>query len=127
MFLFRTRENAQRKYIDLIQRVAAKWPNWDPPRNIRVSIALPQPLVCFSALSTSPPSPPFLSQRKQPGDFGTVNKKTGELIVEGNIYTHPDIAQIARHHRPIRTAEVDHYQINSFEVRDLGVNANAGV
>jgi len=96
MFLFRSRENAQRKYIDLIKRAAAKWPNWDPPRNIR------------------------------PGDFGTVNKKTGELIVEGNIYTHPDIAQIACQHRPIRAAEVDHYHINSFEVRQLGVNADAG-
>jgi len=94
MFLFRSRENAQRKYIDLIKKAAAKWPNWDPPRNIR------------------------------PGDLGTINKETGELIVEGNIYTHPDIAQIARQHRPIRTAEVDHYHINSFEVRQLDVNAD---
>lgn len=37
MFLFRTRENAQRKYVDLIKEAAARWPNWDPPRNIRVS------------------------------------------------------------------------------------------
>jgi hypothetical protein len=117
MFLFRSRENAQRKYIDLIKRAAAKCPNWDPPRNIRVSTASPpQPLVSFSALSACLP---------QPGDFGTVNKKTGELIVEGNIYTHPDIAQIACQHRPIRAAEVDHYHINSFEVRQLGVNVDA--
>ena len=41
MFFFRTKENAQRKYIDLIKEAAAKWANWDPPRNIRVSIVAP--------------------------------------------------------------------------------------
>ncbi|KAH9998003.1 hypothetical protein BJV77DRAFT_787659 [Russula vinacea] len=96
MFRFRTRENAQRKYVDLIKCASAKWPNWDPPRNFR------------------------------PGDFGVVNKKTGALIVEGNIYTHPDIAQIAHQYHQIQAAEVDHYQINSFDVRGLDVNAAAG-
>jgi hypothetical protein len=37
MVLFRTKENAQRKYIDLIKEAAAKWPNWDPARKINVS------------------------------------------------------------------------------------------
>ena len=119
MFLFRTRENAQRKYIDLIKRAAAKWPNWDPPRSIRVSIMSSQPLVCYERLTSLVP-------QQNLGDFGTINKKTGALTVEGNIYTHPDIAQIACQHRPIQTAEVDHYQINSFEVRQLDVNAGAG-
>ena len=32
----------------------------------------------------------------QIGDFGTIDKKTGELIVEGNIFTHPQIKQIAK-------------------------------
>jgi hypothetical protein len=63
---------------------------------------------------------------RQPGDFGTINKKTGGLIVEGNIYTHPDIAQIAHGFHPIQAAEVDHYQINSFEVQGLDVNAAVG-
>jgi len=40
MFLFPTKENAQRKYIDLIWEAATKWPNWDPPKRIRVSIAV---------------------------------------------------------------------------------------
>lgn len=40
MTLFRTKENAQRKYVDLIKEAAAKWANWDPARNIYVSIAL---------------------------------------------------------------------------------------
>ncbi|KAG8215952.1 hypothetical protein J3R82DRAFT_7932 [Butyriboletus roseoflavus] len=46
----------QRKYIDLIRQVSSKWVNWDPPIEIRV------------------------------GAYGTVDKETGELIVEGNIY-----------------------------------------
>ncbi len=41
MALFRTKENAQRKYIDIIKEAAAKWPNWDPARSIRVSVAIP--------------------------------------------------------------------------------------
>jgi hypothetical protein len=40
MTLFRTKENAQRKYVDLIKEAAAKWANWDPARNILVSIAI---------------------------------------------------------------------------------------
>ena len=67
-----------------------------------------------------------LPNKKQPGDFGTVDKKTGGLVVEGNIYTHPDIAQIAHGYQPIRTAEVDHYQINSFEARVVNVNTAVG-
>ena len=77
-------------------------------------------LVYFAFTVSSSPPP------QKPGDFGVVNKKTGALIVEGNIYTHPDIAQIAHQYHPIQAAEVDHYQINSFEVRGLDVNAAAG-
>ena len=119
MFFFRTKENAQRKYIDLIKEAAAKWPNWDPPRNIRVSIIAPWS-ISFR-LSACP-----LPQQKQPGDFGTVNKKTGGLNVEGNIYYHPNIAPIAYKYLPIEGAVVDHYQINSFEVRVSDVNATIG-
>ncbi|KAH0831042.1 hypothetical protein J3R83DRAFT_13546 [Lanmaoa asiatica] len=46
----------QRKYIDLIREVSSKWVNWDPPIEVQV------------------------------GSFGTVDKETGDLIVEGNIY-----------------------------------------
>jgi hypothetical protein len=67
-----------------------------------------------------------LSPTKQPGDFGTVNKKTGGLNVEGNIYSLPDIAPIAYKYLPVEGAVVDHYQINSFEVRVSDVNATIG-
>lgn len=63
----------------------------------------------------------------QAGDFGTIKKKTGELIVEGNIYSHGDIATIAILHPPIQEAEVDHYQIQSHEVRGLDVETHTGM
>jgi len=45
MFLFRTKENEQRKYVDLIKEAAGKWPNWDPHKTICVSIASPLRLL----------------------------------------------------------------------------------
>jgi len=88
------KENAQRKYIDLIKEVSSKWANWDPPKRV------------------------------QAGDFGTVNRKTGEFLVEGNIYTHPDIAPIARLYPPFEAPETDQYQIHSYHVRGTNVGAN---
>lgn len=85
-----------------------------------------RPLVRFVPFKCFPPPlfPP--PRQKQPGDFGTVNKKTGGLNVEGNIYSHPDIAPIAYKYLPIEGAVVDHYQINSFEVRVSDVTAAVG-
>jgi hypothetical protein len=76
-------------------------------------------LVCFIPFTCSLP-------QKQPGDFGTVDKKSGRLNVEGNIYNHPDIEQIASNFYPIPEAVVNHYHIESFEVDVLNVNAAAG-
>ena len=33
-----TKENAQRKYIDLIRETSSLWANWDPPKRVRVSL-----------------------------------------------------------------------------------------
>jgi len=49
----------QRKYIDLIHGVSSKWVNWDPPIPVEV------------------------------GAYGHVERETGALRVDGNIY-HPD-------------------------------------
>ncbi|KAG1752086.1 hypothetical protein EDB19DRAFT_1993852 [Suillus lakei] len=49
-------DSASRKFIDLIFQTSSKWANWDPPIEIRV------------------------------GHYGTINKNTGVLEVEGNIY-----------------------------------------
>ncbi|KIJ60772.1 hypothetical protein HYDPIDRAFT_43109 [Hydnomerulius pinastri MD-312] len=45
-----------RKFIDLILSSASKWVNWDPPTSISV------------------------------GDYGSINRETGEFMWEGNIY-----------------------------------------
>ncbi|KAI0304507.1 hypothetical protein B0F90DRAFT_1625955 [Multifurca ochricompacta] len=89
-----SKEHAQRKYIDLIKEASSKWANWDPTKPI------------------------------QAGDFGTVNKKTGELMIEGNIYKHNDIATIANQHPLYEAPEVDQYQIHSYEVRGLDARAD---
>jgi hypothetical protein len=47
---------ASRKFIDLIFQSSSKWANWDPPMTIKV------------------------------GEYGTIDRKTGVLRVEGNIY-----------------------------------------
>jgi hypothetical protein len=83
----------------------------------------------------APPSTLGLSVRfdnptrpnKQPGDFGAVDKRTGELVVEGNIYTHADIVGIASQYPPVLLPEVDHFSIHSYEVRGLSINAGAGL
>jgi len=66
------------------------------------------------------------SLTKQVGDFGTINIKTGDLVVEGNVYTHVDIAKIADQHPPVPTPEVDHHEIPFFEVRELEAKADDG-
>jgi len=96
MALFRTKENAQRKYIDIIKEAAAKWPNWDPARSIRV------------------------------GDFGTVNRKSGELSVEGNIYDHASTKHVAQQYPAVEAPDVDFYQIPSYEVRQVDPRTDPG-
>ncbi|KDQ61809.1 hypothetical protein JAAARDRAFT_190525 [Jaapia argillacea MUCL 33604] len=49
-----------RQYIDLILQALVKWPNWDPSHQIYV------------------------------GDYGVVDKETGALNVQGNIYNDSD-------------------------------------
>ncbi|ETW80127.1 hypothetical protein HETIRDRAFT_322200 [Heterobasidion irregulare TC 32-1] len=56
---------ASRKYIDLIHRETAKYANWDPSKKIEV------------------------------GDYGHINRKTGEFEVEGNVYKHSSTAEKA--------------------------------
>jgi hypothetical protein len=64
----------------------------------------------------------FNSQfHSQAGDFGTVNRKTGEFLVDGNIYTHQDIAPIAHQYPPLEAPETDQYQIHSYHVRGTDV------
>ncbi|KAI9434885.1 hypothetical protein H4582DRAFT_2080554 [Lactarius indigo] len=91
-----TKGNAQRKFIDLINEATFKWANWDPPKVIQI------------------------------GDFGTIDKKSGELKVEGNIYTHSEIKHIAQDYPAFVAPETDLYQIHSQQVRRLDIQADVG-
>ncbi|KAN0132126.1 hypothetical protein V8E53_010045 [Lactarius tabidus] len=92
-----TKDNSQRKYIDLIKEVTSKWANWNPPRRIHI------------------------------GDFGTIDKNTGEFLIEGNIFSHPEIKHIAQDYPALEVAETDLYQVHSYHVRKLDVQADVGV
>ncbi|KAF8266435.1 hypothetical protein EI94DRAFT_1733213 [Lactarius quietus] len=87
--------NPQRKFIDLVNEATFKWATWDPPRHIQI------------------------------GDFGTIDKKTGELKIEGNIFTHAEIKHIAQQYPAFVAPETDLYQIHSQQVTRLDVPANA--
>ncbi len=114
--LIRSRRNPQRKYIDLINEASSKWANWDPPRRIKVGSLLPIRL----------PLTDLIAVIQQPGDFGTVIKSTGELVVEGNIYVHEELAHFAKKYPPSEGHETDRYHIHSYEVRGVDVGAGLG-
>lgn len=114
--LFQPKRNPQRKYIDLINEASSKWANWDPPKRIEVGFLLLSYLLLTDLI--------FVLQ--QPGDFGTVIKSTGELVVEGNIYVHEALAHIAKRHPPSEGSELDRYHIHSYEVRGVDVGGELG-
>ena len=62
---------------------------------------------------------------KQAGDYGKVDKKTGEFMYEGNIYTDADIMQIANQYPCVPGAEVDKYRVHSLEVEGLSIEVAA--
>ncbi|KAF8573970.1 hypothetical protein K439DRAFT_1642559 [Ramaria rubella] len=67
---------ASRKYVDLIHNATSKWPNWDPPNQIKA------------------------------GDYGTIDVKTGDFLVDGNVYN--DVGTFGlttTHHPQIQAAE----------------------
>ncbi|EGN97520.1 hypothetical protein SERLA73DRAFT_110780 [Serpula lacrymans var. lacrymans S7.3] len=86
---------ASRKYVDLIRQTSAKWANWDPPIPV------------------------------QPGDYGTIDKETGEFLKEGNIYD-PDFAphlatkfpnlDLSKH-KPVTAEEESDFIVSSTGVR----------
>ena len=111
--------NAQRKFVDLINEATFKWANWDPPKVIQVGGLSYSP--SFRRARNSPRCPLL-----QIGDFGTIDKATGELKVEGNIFTHPQIKHIAQAYPAYEAPETDLYQIHSQQVRRLEVPADVG-
>ena len=111
--------NAQRKFIDLINEATFKWANWDPPKVIQVSPSSPIIAVHRSAQVPT-------SHLLQIGDFGVIDKKTGELKIEGNIFTHPETKHVAQDFPAYVAPETDLYQIHSEQVKRLDVKADEG-
>jgi len=91
--------NASRKYTDLIFSASSKWANWDPPKKIMV------------------------------GDYGTVDRKTGQFEKEGNIYEGEATAQLAAKYPPETAAKESFFEISSDTVTrcDLTVAPNVSV
>ena len=59
------------------------------------------------------------------GDYGTIDKETGQFQKEGNIYDDVTIAHLADHHKPLMGAPENTLIIKSAGVvhRDLTVGA----
>jgi len=93
--------NPARKYVDLIHASSSKWANWDPPNQIKV------------------------------GDYGTVDKHTGEFEKDGNIYddNEHDLADIVKAYPPEDVAADNTFVVTSIGVksREFQLGANAGL
>jgi len=89
MFTWFKSGNASRKYSDLIFAAEAKWATWDPTITINV------------------------------GDYGTIDKKTGYFEKEGNIYSHPNIVEMAAKHPPVEATKENYMMIQSEDVKGL--------
>jgi hypothetical protein len=88
------------------------------PRSSRSVLLLSIQFIVLTHLNWGSPS------LLQVGDFGTIDKKTGELKVEGNIFTHLEIKHIAQEYPAFEAPEVDLYQIHSQQVKRLDVQAD---
>lgn len=99
MFGFGAPPHSSRKFIDLIFAASSKWANWDPPKQIRV------------------------------GDFGTIDKKTGEFEKEGNIYDDVSTASLTANYPPLMASKDAVFEISSENVRriEFGLEPTASV
>lgn len=61
------------------------------------------------------------------GDFGRIDRATGELLVEGNLYEHPE-TRCAMEAYPIKTTEPTKFEkYLSKGVRELGITPSVDV
>jgi hypothetical protein len=107
------KERSQRKFVDLIKEADSRWPNWDPPKIILV-MRFHFRLIVLSLHNHT---------HNQAGEFGTIDKKTGEWLTEGNIYTHPDIKSLADQYPLVEKDEPEECLMHSYEVRGKPVPA----
>lgn len=96
-----------------MNRLCGKQANCDPSAKLRVSSVSPGQLNVETFI--------FTVSLKQAGDFGEMEKQTGKLIVEGNIYEHKVIREVAVAYQAVRTTAIDYMEAYSYGVRSLEV------
>jgi len=93
---------ACRKYIDLIQGISGKYPNWNPQKRVE---------VCWR----TPIMSKHLTHVSKVGDFGRIDPENGQFICEGNIYRDEPLASIAKDYPPVvHDPEYEHKIDTSF-------------
>ncbi|KAF7342639.1 hypothetical protein MSAN_02020700 [Mycena sanguinolenta] len=98
--MFMVGSNPSRKYVDLINRASAKYASWDPAKLIRA------------------------------GDYGKIDRKTGQFQKEGSIYdTHcpDDVAALAARYPPVTTDAVQEFSVSSLNVKKIKYSAGVQV
>ena len=117
-FLFR--QSPPKTYAKMMNRMCGTQANWDPPAKLRVSSVSPGQLNVETFI--------FTISSEQAGDFGMMKKQTGQLIVEGNIYEHKAIREVAVAYQAVRTLAIEYMEAHSYGVRSLdlglGVKSN---
>lgn len=81
-------KEASRKFVDLINRATSQYVNWDSSITCEVS-APAKPL--FS----------YLPSATQVGDYGTLDRTSGEFVKEGNIYREEAFAELVAQIGPV--------------------------
>jgi len=56
------------------------------------------------------------------GDFGSIEKSTGEFVVEGNLYTHPETREAMKSYEANDTAPTRYEKYTSKGVKELGLS-----
>ncbi|OCB85154.1 hypothetical protein A7U60_g7780 [Sanghuangporus baumii] len=85
------KKTASRKFIDLIKTAVSKLANWEPSIPIEA------------------------------GDYGTLDRETGQFERQGNIYKEVEIKSITSRFPPIIGPQIDMYQVASLTVKKLDV------
>ncbi|PSS37438.1 hypothetical protein PHLCEN_2v645 [Hermanssonia centrifuga] len=107
-------EATSRKYIDLIYTASTTWANLDPSRKIEVSSNLHLMLIGQCKFA-------------QPGDFGTIDSKTGRFEKHDSVYTNEQTTGIAKAYPPLRGENKAYKQVVSRNVRSLDFDVNPQV
>ncbi|KIK57999.1 hypothetical protein GYMLUDRAFT_86419 [Collybiopsis luxurians FD-317 M1] len=96
--MFTFGQRESRKFIDLLLQVTNnKWTNMDVNKEVKV------------------------------GDFGRLDRATGELLIEGNLYEHPDTRAVMEDYPVKTTAPVDIERYTSGGVREIGLSPSVDI